>query len=240
MKTIKQTGFILAAAMLTFACGQSGETVETTDAKEVAATEGQTLSIDNSATAISWKGYKPTGQHTGIIPVMDGTVAVDGGSITGGKITFDITALEVHDLEEGSEMHGKLTGHLQSDDFFDAANHPTATFEITSVEPFSADDVVADEEQYETENTPVAATELNTETPTHWISGNLTMRGTTKNIKFPATVNLNDGTVTAKAGFNIDRTEWGLSYQDESSVADKAKDKFIYNTVGVILDVKAN
>lgn len=240
MKTIKISGFILAAAMMTFACGQSGETVETTDAKDVAATEGTTLSIDKSASSISWKGYKPTGQHNGIIPVMDGTLAVNGDDITGGKITFDITKLEVHDLEAGSEMHGKLTGHLQSGDFFDAENHPTVTFEITSVEPFTSSDTVTEEEQYETENTPDSAAELNPETPTHWISGNLTMRGTSKNIKFPASVNVNNGAVTAKAGFNIDRTEWGLSYQDESSVADKAKDKFIYNTVGVILDVKAN
>lgn len=240
MKTIKLSGFILAASMLTFACGKSSETVETTEAQEVAATEGATLSIDKSASSISWKGYKPTGQHNGIVPVTEGTISVNGGDISGGKITFDITKLEVHDLEEGSEMHGKLTGHLQSGDFFDAANHPTATFEITAVEPFSSDDIVADEEQFESDNTPDSATELNPETPSHWISGNLTMRGTTKNIKFPASVKVNNGVVTAKAGFNIDRTEWGLSYQDESSVADKAKDKFIYNTVGVILDVKAN
>ena len=240
MKTIKLSGFILAASMLTFACGKSGETVETTDAQEVAATEGATLSIDKSASSIGWKGYKPTGQHNGIIPVTEGMIAVNGEEITGGKITFDITKLEVHDLEAGSEMHGKLTGHLQSADFFDAENHPTATFEITSIEPFTSSDTITEEEQYETENTPESVTELNPETPTHWISGNLTMRGTTKNIKFPATVSINNGTVAAKAGFNIDRTDWGLSYQDESGVADKAKDKFIYNSVGVILDVKAN
>ncbi|MFC5624075.1 YceI family protein [Algoriphagus winogradskyi] len=240
MKTIKQSGFILAAALLTFACGQSGETVETSEAQEVAAAEGTTLSIDKSATAIKWKGYKPTGQHNGIIPIVDGSLAVQGENITGGEFTFDITKLEVHDLEAGSEMHGKLTGHLQSADFFDAENHPTAKFEITSVEPFTSSDSVTEEEQYETENTPSSATELNPETPTHWISGNLTMRGTTKNIKFPATVSITNGTVAAKAGFNIDRTEWGLSYQDESSVADKAADKFIYNSVGLILDVKAN
>lgn len=240
MKTLKLSGFILAAAMMTFACGKSGDTVETTDAKEVAASEGATLSIDKSASSISWKGYKPTGQHNGIIPMTEGSLAVNGENITGGKFTFDIANLEVHDLEEGSEMHGKLSGHLQSADFFDAANHPTATFEITSVEPFSSSDVVTEEEQFETENTPESSSELNPETPTHWISGNLTMRGTTKNIKFPASVNVADGTVTAKAGFNIDRTDWGLSYQDESSVADKTADKFIYNSVGVILDVKAN
>lgn len=240
MKTIKQSGLILAAALMTFACSKPADTVEATDAQEVAEAEGTTLSLNPEATKISWKGYKPTGQHYGIIPATTGSVTVDGTEITGGSFTFDITGLEVHDMEEGTEMHGKLSNHLQSADFFDAANHPTATFEITDVESFSADDVVTEEEQFESDNTPTSTSELNPETPTHWISGNLTMRGTTKNIKFPASVNVDNGVVTAKAGFNIDRTEWGLSYQDESSVADKAKDKFIYNSVGVVLDVKAN
>jgi hypothetical protein len=65
------------------------------------------------------------------------------------------------------------------------------------------------------------------------------MRGTTKNIKFPAAVTIVDGVVTAKAGFNIDRTAWGLAYGDEATAADKAKDQFIYNTVSLVLDVTA-
>ena len=44
----------------------------------------------------------------------------------------------------------------------------------------------------------------------------------------------------AKAKFNIDRTNWGLMYGDEASVVDKAKDKFIYNTVNVSFDITAN
>ena len=86
----------------------------------------------------------------------------------------------------------------------------------------------------------MAASELSPEAPTHWISGNLTMRGTSKNIKFPAAVSMENGVITAKAGFNIDRTEWGLSYGDEADAVDKAKDQFIYNTVSLMLDVKAN
>jgi len=46
--------------------------------------------------------------------------------------------------------------------------------------------------------------------------------------------------VSAKAGFNINRTDWGLAYGDEATAVDKAKDKFIYNTVSVNFDIKAN
>lgn len=240
MKAIKLSGFILAASLLTFACGKSSDTVETTEAQEAAAATGQTLSLDVDNSKVNWRGYKPTGQHFGLIPVTDGTLSVEGDAITAGEFSFDITGLEIHDLEEGSENHGKLWNHLQSDDFFDAANHPKATFVITEISPYASGDVIEDQEQFETENTPMSASEIAPDSPTHWISGNLTMRGTTKNIKFPATVSMENGTITAAAGFNIDRTAWGLSYGDEATAVDKAKDQFIYNTVSVNFDIKAN
>lgn len=238
MKLVKLSGLFLSTAMIAFACGQSS-TVETSDAQEVAAVEGKTLTIDQSATQIGWRGYKPAGQHFGKIPATEGMLAVSGDEITGGKFTFDITGLKIEDLKETEEDYGKLYGHLQSADFFDAANHPTATFEITAVENFSASDVIPDQEQFATDNTPQSATSLSPENPTHWISGNLTMRGVTKNIKFPASVKMENGAVMAKAGFNIDRTEWGLAYGDEATAVDKAKDQFIYNTVSLELDLKA-
>lgn len=239
MRTIKLSGLFIAAAMLTFSCSNPAENVETTEAQEVATAEGKTLSIVPNETTIAWRGYKPAGQHFGKIPAIEGSLAVKGEEITGGKFTFDITGLKIEDMEEANENYGKLWGHLQSADFFDAENHPQATFEITEVEPFAAGDVIADVEQFATDNTPKSSTELAPENPTHWISGNLTMRGTTKNIKFPAIVSLENGAVTAKAGFNIDRTAWGLAYGDEATAVDKAKDQFIYNTVSLSLDVKA-
>ena len=240
MKTIKQTGLVLAVALMAFACGKSGETVEATEAQAVAEGTGTTLTLDPAASEVAWTGYKPTGQHHGIVPATNGTLTVNGTDVTAGSFTFDITGLEIHDMEAGTEMHGKLLTHLHSADFFDAETHPTATFEITAVEPFSAGDVVTDKNEFESENTPQANSELTPENPNYWISGNLTMRGTTKNIKFPAAISVADGAVTAKAGFNIDRTDWGLAYGDEASVTDKAKDKFVYNNVSLVLDVKAN
>ncbi|MBA4298760.1 MAG: YceI family protein [Cyclobacterium sp.] len=239
MKLTKQIGLFVAASMMAFACGAPSDTVKTGDAQEVSESTGQVLALKTDASTIAWRGYKPTGQHFGQIPATTGSLVVADGTIKGGTVTFDITGLTIEDLEAGSENHGKLYGHLQSADFFDAGNHPTATFEITGAEPFTATDVVESKEEFTSANTPSSASSLSPQAPTHWISGNLTMRGTTKNIKFPAAVTIAEGTVKAKAGFNIDRTAWGLAYGDEATAADKAKDQFIYNTVSLVLDVTA-
>jgi polyisoprenoid-binding protein YceI len=239
MKLVKLSGLVLASALITFSCSQQS-TVETTDAQEAAAAEGKSLTIEPATTQIQWRGYKPGGQHVGKIPAIDGILSVKGDEITGGKFTFDITGLKIEDIPETEEDYGKLWGHLQSEDFFDAAKHPTATFEITGVETFAANDVIVDVEEFATDNTPPAASSLSPTNPTHWISGNLTMRGTTKNIKFPAAVSVENNIVMAKAGFNIDRTVWGLSYGNEANAVDKAKDQFIYNTVSLQLDLKAS
>ncbi len=240
MKLLQNSGLFVAALFMVAACGNPGDTVETTDAQEVASVEGNSLSIDTAASKVNWKGYKPAGRHYGHIPVTDGELVVKGEEVTGGKFVFDITSLKIEDMEESEEDYQKLWGHLQSDDFFDAQNYPEAVFEVTRIEPYSTGDNVEDKEEFESEYTPTSDSELTPENPTHWISGNLTMRGTTKNIKFPAVVSLNNNAVSAKAGFNIDRTAWGLAYGDESTAVDKAKDQFIYNTVSIEFDIKAD
>ena len=239
MKPTNQFGLFVATAMIAIACGGPSTTVETSEAQEVAVAEGKTLSIDPAATSVSWRGYKPGGEHFGKIPAVQGEITVEGGQIAAGTFTFDVVGLKIEDIPAEDENYGKLYGHLQSPDFFDAATHPTATFEITGVEPFNTGDVIADKEERASEHTPKQDTDLTPANPTHWISGNLTMRGTTKNIKFPAAVNITDDSVTANAGFNIDRTNWGLSYGTESDPANIAKDQFIYNNVSLILDVTA-
>jgi polyisoprenoid-binding protein YceI len=239
MNLVKRTGLFIAFSFLVLACSKPGETVETSEAQEVAEAEGATLAVDPTTSKINWTGYKPTGKHFGFIPAVLGEVMVKGSELTGAKFVFDITGLKIEDMEESNEFYGKLYGHLQSPDFFDAANHPQAVFEITSVEPFGVA-AIQDLTQFPSANTPQKDSEIAPSNPTHWISGNLTMRGTTKNIKFPAAVTITDGKVSAKAGFNIDRTAWGLSYGDESAAVDKAKDQFIYNTVSVGFEITTN
>lgn len=238
MKLLQKTGLFLAAALMVVACGKPGETVETGDAQDVAAGEGMTLAIDAETSKVNWTGYKPAGKHWGFIPVTSGEVTVQGEELTAARFVFNIPGLKIEDIEESNENYGKLYGHLQSADFFDAANFPEAVFELTGAEPFTAGSIV-DKEEFKSEFTPAKDSEISAENPTHWISGNLTMRGVTKNIKFPAAVSISNGVVTAKAGFNIDRTAWGLAYGDESTATNKAKDQFIYNTVSVGFEITA-
>lgn len=242
MKKVILSFFAAGAVFALASCGESStsSTVEATEAAEVqeASAEATTLSLDTDQSVITWIGSKPTGKHNGTIQITDGNLSWNNENIEGGSFTIDITSLVVLDIPADNENNGKLTGHLMSDDFFDAANHPSAEFTITSVEPYSSTQLVVQDE-FETDNTPLTADEHIVENPTHWVSGNLTMRGTTKNVTFPAQVSWVDGQLVASAKFNINRTDWGLMYNDEASVADKLKDNFIYNTVNVGFEIVA-
>lgn len=226
-------------AML-WSCGSNNKTVETSEAQEVSTSaEASSISINADNSQVTWIGSKPAGKHNGTITVAGGEVLVKEGAVVGGSFDIDINSLVVLDLPADSEWNGKLKGHLLSADFFDAANFPNAQFEITGATEYVVADLEEDKEEFATEYAPAVLSEIMVENPTHFISGNLTMRGTTKNITFPAAVMVQDGVVKAKANFNINRIDWNLTYQDESSVADKAKDKFIYNTVNVGFEIEA-
>lgn len=208
---------------------QVGEAQEQVPIPEVADRYG----IDTRQSIITWIGTKPTGQHNGIISLSEGELAITNAEISGGSLTIDIRSLEVMDLKKDSEDYTKLTNHLMSEDFFHADQYPDARFEITGVDRADSSSVFESKEEFKSKYTPAPLSRFMVANPTHRITGNLTMRGVTKSISFPATVSISGETVKVEAKFNIDRTDWGLSYGDEASVADKARDKFIYNTVNV-------
>lgn len=57
------------------------------------------------------------------------------------------------------------------------------------------------------------------------ISGNLTIKGITKAISFPAQIAVNNGKVSAKANITIDRTDYNIKYGSKKffdSIGDKA------------------
>lgn len=238
--SILLTGSMIA--MLASCSPKPDGAVEAGDAQDVAsATAGSVVyAVNTEASEVTWIGYKPTGKHNGTIGISSGSIAVDNGAIVAGSITFAVKTLKVLDLPADSEYNGKLTGHLMSADFFDAENNPEATFEVVSAVAFSAETALSDNEEFVTENTPAKLSEIVVANPTHIITGNLTMRGVTKSISIPAVVEITASGVSAEANFNINRTDWNLNYQDESAAVDKAKDKFIYNTVTVGFKVQAS
>lgn len=96
------------------------------------------------------------------------------------------------DIETGSlqAMGGKLTNHLNSDDFLDTRSHPTATFKSKRIEK---------DDQGETQ-----------------IIGDLTLHGVTKEVSIPANVTIDEQGLSLKGELTIDRTEFGMDRQLEA------------------------
>ena len=92
----------------------------------------QSLNINTSTSSVEWKGVMVgIYSHNGFVSIKEGNLVYQGNSITGGKITIDMETMTQSDSLYKTEEN-KLVAHLESPDFFDVANFPTATFEITS------------------------------------------------------------------------------------------------------------
>ncbi|MBK8424842.1 MAG: YceI family protein [Lewinellaceae bacterium] len=157
--------------------------------------------VDTSASIVNWKAYKVTGQHNGSVNLKSGAFQFTDGKLTGGSFEIDVTTIKVLDMQ--GDMAGKLEGHLKSDDFFSAAKNPTSTFVITKV--------------------------ASRGTPGNYrVTGNLTIKGITKEVKFDATLNVVDGKATGEAFMKIDRTDFNIQYRS-GNFFENLGDKTIYD-----------
>ncbi|WP_296621871.1 YceI family protein [Marivirga sp.] len=248
MKILKTTSALALAVILTVACTSNpkGDEAKVSEAEEVTEAEGIEILVSSDEADMEFVGTKPTGRHYGNIALSDGSISVKDGKVTGGKFIFDLNQITITDLKDDRENHKKLVNHLQSDDFFDAENHPQVIFELVSIKSLNPEKTAADYDSYQDDMEQPSKDEKIMEIPeyelenaTHEVTGNLTMRGKTLAITVPAKINVNDKGVKAFTNFSIDRTKWGLMYGDESKVDDKLKDKFIYNIVGVGFNIDA-
>ncbi len=167
----------------------------------MAATVPQTYNVDVNSSTIVWKGYKVTGEHTGTVKVKNGNLAFTDGKLTGGSFDVDMNSITCTDLD--SEYGGKLVGHLKSDDFFGTAKFPTSKFVITRVIPQD--------------------TKGN-----YKIIGNLTIKETTKEVKFFANLTESNGLVNATGKITVDRSEYNVRF-GSGSFFDNLGDKTIYD-----------
>jgi polyisoprenoid-binding protein YceI len=131
----------------------------------------------------------------------NGTISLKSGSLNvdGKKVTGGTFVIDMTSIKD-ADGSAKLEGHLKADDFFGSSKFPTSTFVITKVTGSGANVTV---------------------------SGNLTIKGITKPLSFPASVTTNaDGTVSAVAGkIVVDRTKYDIKYGSKSffdSIGDKA------------------
>ncbi len=139
---------------------------------------------------VHWWGYKiaktEASSHDGTVNVKSGSVAVKNNQLVGGSFVLDMTSINATDLQ--GEYQQKLNGHLKNGDFFEVDKFPTAVFKITSVKKGEAGKSI--------------------------VSGNLTAKGKTNAVSFPATVTVANGTVSLVSDkFTIDRQKWNISYK---------------------------
>jgi polyisoprenoid-binding protein YceI len=160
------------------------------------------------------------------VPIEDGKVALTPknttvqfvGSHTGPdprprtgyftKFTGNLSIDEASKALEGATLEievrslitpiSRLTNHLHGQDFFDFRQFPKATFESTKVEPIDAS-----KGEYK-------------------VTGELTIRDTTKPISFPATLSVTGAGATLVSKFDLKRSEHGITFSPEGIVEEVA------------------
>lgn len=171
------------------------------------------VDVDLGQSKLGWVGKKVLGQHNGVIKLKSGVVDIDGNNLKGGSFEVDMTSIVVEDVKD-PKSNADLTGHLKSDDFFGVANHGTAIFKITSVKP------LADKSQ-----------------GTHEITGDLTIKGATHPVTFPATIEFKGKQASAKGKMTVDRTKYDIRYRSLKFFGDIG-DKAINDNFEIDLDLK--
>lgn len=213
MRTTHNLFLLLVLSTFLFtACADKpkGQDAEVSEAKEETEAEGNKLPLDMESSEVAWKATKVTGAHNGIVQIKSGHLTHEEGKLTGGEFVIDMTTITVQDLE--GEEKEKLEGHLKTGDFFLVEEHPEARFVITDIKPSNSD------------------------TATHTISGNLTIRGKTNNITFDANVQeMDGGAMMATTVFNIDRTKWDVAFH---SGMEEWGDKTIYDEINFDIKLK--
>lgn len=169
--------------------------------------------VQPQLSSLGWLGKKVGGQHNGTIDLKEGTVLVKGSQITGGTFVADMNSMKDTDLTDAG-YNAKLMGHLKSEDFFGVEKNPTATFVITSVKALKGD--------------------ANGNNAT--VTGNLTIKGKTNPLSFPAKVGVKNGVAAASGTATIDRTKYDVKYGSTlfGAAADKAIDDTFTLTFNVI------
>ena len=146
--------------------------------------------IDLEKSVFRWTGRNLFNQHNGRIALSEGFLETQHGHLSGGSVTLDMTKMSCSDIKD-EKMAGYLIDHLESDDFFSVADHPTAGFELSDVRPL---DVVG----------PGDSNLI--------VLGSMQLRGKKKALEFKAQEVFLGGQYGLQGRFKINRTRFGSVY----------------------------
>jgi polyisoprenoid-binding protein YceI len=164
------------------------------------------------ASDVHWWGYKvaksEASSHDGTVKVKSGDMIMKGNNLVGGSFVLDMTSINSTDLT--GEYQQKLNGHLKNGDFFEVEKFPTASFKITSVK----------------KNSDKIYNSL--------VTGNLTVKGKTNPITFPAKIAYSKGVVSlVSEKFSFDRQKFDVAYKSTM------QDVFVKDDIEMLVKVTA-
>lgn len=161
------------------------------------------LNVSLTESTVSWKGKKVGGEHYGQVSLISAHLDYEKNRIKGGSFEIDMTSITCEDITNESS-NKRLVDHLRSDDFFSVENHPRAQFKLTEAKTKNGKD--------------------------YDMKGNLTIKGITKPVSFPAVVSVIDDKVMANATIVFDRAAYDIKYRSGSYFENLA-DKLIYDDI---------
>jgi polyisoprenoid-binding protein YceI len=174
----------------------------------------QSYTIDPKSSVLIWKGEKVTKVHTGKVQIKSGTIIKNKNNFSG-DFVIDMTTIKVDDVTDQG-MNDKFMGHLRSEDFFSVDKFKTSVLKIKKTEGY----------------TPKKDEKAN-----YMITADLTIKGITNEIKFPALVNFNGKDLSAYSTIIIDRSKWNVRY-GSGSFFDNLGDAAIYDNITYDLTLK--
>ena len=141
--------------------------------------------IDTKKSVVTWKGSNLLGsnRHIGYIYISKGELIIENGELIGGTAEIDMNTIE-------DENHGRdngLVNHLKEPDFFDVKKFPFSRILLNK------------------------SGSINSENKK--FGGNLTIKGITQPVTFPAKMEIKDGIVKLNGRLVIDRTKWNVRYK---------------------------
>ncbi|MBI2551649.1 YceI family protein [Candidatus Uhrbacteria bacterium] len=152
-----------------------------------------TFALDTAASVLHWVGRKPAFidyLDRGTVDLSSGELTLKDGTVTAGTFTIDFTTIAV-DSTGKNAGETMLAAHLKSKDFFEVETYPTGTFTLDSIKKIEG------EMLYE-------------------VTGNLTVKGITRQVTFPATIYKQGNALRAQAQTQLDRSKWNIKYNSGS------------------------
>jgi polyisoprenoid-binding protein YceI len=169
----------------------------------------QNADINQKQSILEWTGKKITGEHNGTISLSKGELLFVDRILTGGFFEIDMNSIICTDIPD-KKSNARLVDHLKSDDFFAVRAHPTARLEITNVQ--------------------------HKESINYTITGNLTIKGSTHALTFPASVSITGETITATADITFDRSKYNIKFSS-ASFFENLGDEMIYDDIALKVEL---